>query len=133
MGRPLSQKELQIINSAAQHLSGELAAEKKVQAAIEYLGGLEITVLDPTGTQEYFRVGPGGRHGIAGVHVHLANGLYDHEKGWNAGALRAFGDVVGLINDPRRPSAVAYFVGLLMKALETGHYRIGLRKENSPG
>ncbi len=128
MGRPLSYWELQNIANAAQTQSGELAAERKVQAAIDYLGGLEITVLDHTGTQEYFRVGSGGKHGIAGVHVHLAEGLFDPDKGWNAGALAAVGEVVGLTNDPRRPSPVAYFVGLLMKALEQGHYRVGLRK-----
>jgi hypothetical protein len=125
-GAPLSRHEIERLKRAAEGLGGERGQEMIALAALQYFELKEITVFDISGTQEYFRLGNKGRHGIQGVHVHMPYGRWDPVKGWSAGPTKAAqNNVVGLVGDVRRIGTVDMYVGELLKALEQGRYEVG--------
>ena len=125
-GMPLSRFEIERLKHAGDALAGEKGQEMIALAALEHFGLKEITVFDVTGTQEYFRLGDRGRHGIQGVHVHMPYAKWDASKGWAAGPTKAAqNNVVGLVGDGRRIGTVDKYVGELLKALEQGRYEVG--------
>lgn len=125
-GMALSRFEIEKLKHAGDAFSGEKRFEMIALAALEHFELKEITVFDPTGTQEYFRLGDKQRHGIPGVHVHMPYGEGDASKRWPAGPTKAAqNNVVGLVGDTKRIGTVDKYVGELLKALEQGRYEIG--------
>jgi hypothetical protein len=131
-GRPLSPFEIEKIKHGGDGFTGEQKQEKIALAAPRFFREElkrqhppEITVLDATGTQEYFRLGDETEH-IPGAHVHAPDAIWDEEKGWNAGPLRATGKHLPLVKETER---CGFYVSTLLKALEQGHYRVGSKRK----
>jgi hypothetical protein len=132
-GEPLSRFEIEELKRAGDGFAGEKRQEMIALAALARFkpkgntdGLPEITVFDVTGTQEYFRLGARGRHKILGVHVHMPYAKWDEAKGWAAGPTKAAqNNVVALVGDKKRTGTVDNYVGVLLKALEQGQYKVG--------
>ncbi|HEV1995800.1 MAG TPA: hypothetical protein VGR03_15820 [Candidatus Acidoferrum sp.] len=125
---PLSAQKIELFKQAGRGVPGEKGLEKIALAVLEDFDWKEVTVMDLSGTHEYFRIGAKGGHQQVGIHVHLPYGQFDPAKGYDAGALKAGSDAVGLVGDNRRPGTVNNYVFELLKALEQGRYRAGLPK-----
>jgi hypothetical protein len=100
---------------AAAGLNGRQAGEAIVVAILNHFKA-EITVLDPHGTGELFRVGSGSpSHGIHGVHIHPVS------VQWGTWELKAHKDAIAFLSDEN----FNMYLGTLLAALETGRYRAG--------
>ncbi len=125
---PLSLRQIALFKQAASGFSGEVAQEKIALAVLEcpQFRGKEITVGDTDSNQVYFRLGAQGRHGIAGVHVHLPFEPFDEVTRNPSGVTRAGKQkkqIVPLVGCPRQGVTAHNFVAELLKALEQGRYQ----------
>jgi hypothetical protein len=118
LSQPVPRETLRQFRDAGKGLPPRQAGERIIQAALNHFKA-EITVLDPHGNGELFRVGAGSpSHGIHGVHVHPIS------VQWGTWELKAHKDAVEFLKD----ADFNMYLGTLLQALELGRYRAGFPK-----
>ncbi len=116
---PVHPQVLREFKAAGEGWPPRQAGERIIQAILNYYHA-EITVLDPFGDGELFRVGTGApSHNIHGVHIHPVS------VQWGTWQLKAHKDAIAFLTD----DDFNMYLGTLLQALELGRFRVGFEKK----